>query len=188
MQKHELRKIIQETLRNNAPFREEKSAAIWNKLFQEKSFVQSFHRGSLMVYLDFGTEVQTLPFIQPLPAAGVVVPFCQKNEIVPIRIFSFDELTAGVFNILEPLPDIVADPQRRILPREIENVLVPALAFDRRGNRLGRGKGYYDRFLKTLSCDIMTIGLAFECQIAEPLPYDEWDEPVKKVITEKINE
>jgi 5-formyltetrahydrofolate cyclo-ligase len=140
-----------------------------------------------MIYLSFGNEVQTASFFTAYP---IVVPCCSENEnentIVPIRIFSQNELESGRFGILEPKQNIRNNPQRHVTPEQLDVVVVPGLAFDRSGNRLGRGKGYYDRFLSLFPSKTKTllIGLAFECQIVEQIPVETWDCPVSIIITE----
>jgi 5-formyltetrahydrofolate cyclo-ligase len=134
-----------------------------------------------MIYLSFGNEVQTISFLDACP---VVVPYCDENMIIPIRIFSRNDLELGRFGILEPKQNIRNNPQYHVIPEQLDVVIVPGLAFDRSGNRLGRGRGYYDRFLSQFTSKTLLIGLAFECQIVEQIPVDTWDFPVSVVITE----
>ena len=70
-------------------------------------------------------------------------------------------------------------------PIAIDLVVVPALAFDTTGNRLGRGGGYYDRFLSRLRRAATTVGLAFDVQIVDELPVDERDVRVEVVVTDR---
>jgi 5-formyltetrahydrofolate cyclo-ligase len=67
---------------------------------------------------------------------------------------------------------------------EIDLMFVPAVAFDLHGYRMGYGKGYYDRWLGNVDID-RTVGLAFDCQIAEKLPIGKYDIPVGMIITER---
>ncbi|MDR0869152.1 MAG: 5-formyltetrahydrofolate cyclo-ligase [Planctomycetaceae bacterium] len=184
--KSELRKIIRKKLEINAPLRNEKSSLIWNTLTKMENFRYARQSGQLMVYLDFDSEVQTTLFLTDEPdwTNGLIIPYCRFDEILAVRVFSLDELAPQTFGILEPKQDITTDPQRLVSPEEIAFVLVPGLAFDRQGNRLGRGKGYYDRFLRKIPPETFTAGLAFECQIVEQIPVCAHDEPVSMVITE----
>jgi 5-formyltetrahydrofolate cyclo-ligase len=70
------------------------------------------------------------------------------------------------------------------LPEQIDVLLVPGIAFDHQGNRLGRGKGYYDRFLRRLPATTLTIGVVFEAMIRPRIPHAAHDHPIKMVITE----
>jgi 5-formyltetrahydrofolate cyclo-ligase len=88
-------------------------------------------------------------------------------------------LTIGPYDIRQPKEEF----SHPISLADIDLVIVPGVAFDSKCNRLGRGKGYYDRFLKTLPKDTPSIGLAFDFQIVENLPHSSLDLPVKKIIT-----
>ena len=90
------------------------------------------------------------------------------------------ELRPGQYGILEPTGDVL------MTQRDEEGlvVFVPALAFDLRGHRLGRGKGWYDRALSRLGADVTLAGLAYELQIFARLPAEEWDCKVDHIITE----
>ena len=94
-------------------------------------------------------------------------------------------LKKSAFGIPEPVPG----PETRLLTMEALRdpdtlVIVPALAFDRSGYRLGYGGGYYDRMLASASCPC--VGLAFHDLLVESLPREEWDRPVSAVCTEEI--
>lgn len=114
----------------------------------------------------------------------VVVPCCRGEEIIPLTIYSLDELKTGAFGIKEPSLELQDDPLRHIPKDQIGLVLVPGLAFDVNGHRLGRGKGYYDRFLAQLEPETHLVALAFECQIFESIPSGPQDRPVDVIITE----
>ena len=90
------------------------------------------------------------------------------------------ELRPGQYGILEPAGDVL------LAERDEEGlvVFVPALAFDLQGNRLGRGKGWYDRALSRLGAGVTLAGLAYEFQIFERLPAERWDCKVDHIITE----
>jgi 5-formyltetrahydrofolate cyclo-ligase len=89
------------------------------------------------------------------------------------------KLIPGRFDILEP-PMGTALP-----PAEIDLILVPGLAFDNRGHRLGYGQGYYDRFLSLLKPECFILGVAYSFQIVDKTPNVEHDIPVNAVLTEK---
>ncbi len=88
-------------------------------------------------------------------------------------------LARGAFGVREPRGG------RPLPPEALEAVVVPALAYDHAGYRLGRGKGYYDRFLKALPPAVLTIGWVPEAVRFPELPRDPWDVPVRAVVTEK---
>lgn len=93
---------------------------------------------------------------------------------------SRDGLIAGRNGIMEPGPGVAAVP----IP-DLDLVLVPGLAFDEEGFRLGRGAGFYDRFLGHPSLTAASIGVAFEVQMSPKLPRDEWDIPLHAIATER---
>ena len=109
------------------------------------------------------------------------------------RYLPGDRLTPGAYGVLEPSPD------RRDLkthPSELDLVLVPGVAFDPGGNRIGYGKGYYDKFLnETLKgtnhqraafCGPLAIGLALDLQIVPKIPVSSFDIPVGAIVSERV--
>lgn len=109
----------------------------------------------------------------------ILVPFTDcgsQKKIYAAHLQDFDTLVPGAFNILEP--EI-----KNKYEGNIDLVLVPGVAFDEKGNRIGVGKGCYDAFL-TVHRKALKIGLAFEQQIVGEVPFEEHDVPVDIVITE----
>src|SRR4030042_3316622 len=144
-EKREIRKRIL-MLRNAMPPGSiaEKSGEIVRRLTELREIRDS---STLMVFLSFGSEVLTDDLIRWGWEEGkrIVVPLCRPEglELTPCRIDGFAELEAGHYGIREPK----AARLRVVPPGEIDAVLVPAVAFARRGYRVGYGGGYYDRFL-----------------------------------------
>ena len=130
------------------------------------------------------TEVDTHPMIKKTLAMGKRVLLPQANlENKELEIYEIRErkdLQKGLFGIWEPDPDRA----RLADPREADLVLVPGLLFDKKNNRLGRGLGFYDRFLKRLSRKVIKIGLAFSFQVVESIPAEAHDIPVDLVLTD----
>lgn len=143
-------------------------------------------RKTVLVYLPLPGEVDTWPLIRELWGRGVrtLAPCCcpeRSGEMDFLEFRSADELVPGRYDILEP--------DRRVCiqcaPHDADAVLVPALAFDRDGYRLGFGGGYYDRLLSRLDPRIPTIGLTFHDTLADRLPREPHDQPVHVVCTER---
>jgi len=139
-----------------------------------------------MCYVSVGNEVGTRGLIRALLERGkrVAVPLVHREtgELSARLITDLDkDLQPGALSIPEP---IVERTEECPLDR-LEVVFVPGVAFDERGNRLGRGGGYFDRFLARLSPAVCTVGLAFECQIVEEAPMGPRDRGVQLVVTEK---
>jgi 5-formyltetrahydrofolate cyclo-ligase len=139
----------------------------------------------VMFYVDARSEVRTRSAISAAIASGKTgaVPQCVGDELVPWRIASLDDLTLGTFGIAEPSAALCLLPGAKVDPRSIDLVVVPGVAFDRRGQRLGTGRGYYDRFLRRLRSDATLVGLAFDCQIVDAMPAAPHDVPMHIVIT-----
>ncbi len=182
LQKAELRSQVLERLKNqSAEDRRKKSSFILEEL---STFVELRKGQVWMFYVSLLEEVDTLPLLKAALEAGctVTVPFVDKNSnsllSVPIGNPETD-LERGNYGILEPKKELVV----RFDIHQLEVVLVPGIAFDREGRRLGRGKGYYDRFLKSLPAKVKTIGLAYDFQFFERIPANHLDMPVQKVIT-----
>jgi 5-formyltetrahydrofolate cyclo-ligase len=142
---------------------------------------------AVMVYLNTRTEVATDTLVARLRQAGkrIVIPYVREisRDLGIAEVRNEDEETSvSVHNIREPLPEI----RENFLKSDISVVVCPGVAFDRRGARVGRGKGYYDNFLRELSGRVPFVGLAFNCQISdEPFPFDYHDVPMTSVVTEQ---
>jgi len=138
---------------------------------------------SVMIFLSFGSEINTDYIIQLLWRQNkrVLVPACKPEtremDIIPIN--SFADVEPGYFGIREPKRGFGLP----VAKEAIDLVLVPAVAFDRRGYRVGYGGGYYDRFLVGMS--VPRIGLAFSCQIITEAPVDKYDQAVQGIVTEQ---
>ena len=182
MEKNILRQEIRSYLKDIADTVETKSRFVRERLMTIEVFRHALQSERLMSFVSMPSEVNTIPFFTE---HSMIVPCCEAEEIIPMRILSLDELEpASRMNILEPKLSVRQDISRRVPPEQIDVVVVPGLAFDRLGNRLGRGKGYYDRFLRRLSADVLTIGLTFDGMIRDRIHCDENDYPVRMVVTE----
>lgn len=140
--------------------------------------------GSVMLYLPARGEVDTWPLLDHFWARGseILLPRCCDGSPGIMDIYavtSREELGPGCFGLIEPRAE-----RARLVPApQPEVIIVPALAFDRRGYRLGFGGGYYDRFLPTLGCAPLLVGPAYAFQVLESLPVEPWDRPVEMVVT-----
>ncbi|MDR1054149.1 MAG: 5-formyltetrahydrofolate cyclo-ligase [Planctomycetaceae bacterium] len=141
---------------------------------------------TIMMYINTDDEVNTKFMIAGLFVIGknIVVPYCEGEDIRLCRLKSWDDLVAGHFGILEPKIELRELAERQVHVDELDIVIVPGIAFDPNGGRVGRGKGYYDRFIKKLPENTPTIGLAFDCQIFDKVPMNENDQFIKTIITE----
>ena len=178
-QKARLRRELQGKLERLKPEAKRlRSQEILTRLFNHPKFSQA---RSLSTYLALPSEVETRPLLKEARGRGkkVYVPWVdpEKKRIWMIGFEDIKELKPGLYGILEP----VFDPKRVGDPASFELIIVPGIGFDREGGRLGRGGGYYDRFLKEAR-QAYKIGLAFECQIVERVPRESGDIPVDEVL------
>lgn len=148
-----------------------------------KSLYEFQNSRTIHCYVAWRHEVNTHDLIVEMLSQGrwVVVPVVdlQNHTLIHSEIKSFDELKPGAFGILEPPKELL----RPVDIAEIELILVPGVAFDLHGNRIGYGGGYYDAFLRQSRA--IKIGLAYEFQIVDELPTTDGDEKVDLVVTEK---
>lgn len=169
--------------------REQKNNAIFTLLFE---FLEGAPRGSysenVHCYVSTGAEVDTRQIIARLLEAGkkVFVPLMGRgSRVTQIQILGMHELIPGKMGILEPKPEIVATQGRHVEAREVGLYLVPGVAFDRFGYRLGYGKGFYDRLLAQVNPSATKVGLCFSAQVVDSIPRFEHDIPVDVLVTEE---
>ncbi len=141
---------------------------------------------TIMFYRDVRSEVRTRPFLATARRDGkrVVIPYCVQRRLELFRMESLDELAPSSFGILEPTLEWQARADRKVSPAELDLIVVPGVAFDRHGGRLGHGGGYYDKLLRQVREHTRLVALAFECQIIPQVPMLSHDVYIDKVITE----
>ena len=157
--------------------RNRKSKFIKDKLFRASVFKKA---KIVMFYISFNGEVNTEEMIKEAHRLGkiVAVPVCKGNRITirPCLLRNKAKVKKGPYGICEPAV------KKYIKLEDLDLVIVPGIAFDKKGNRLGRGKGCYDYFLKRVTGDTASIGLAFDFQILPSLPATTQDVSVNKII------
>lgn len=154
-----------------------------NKLIREKVFSTREYRQADLIfsYISILWEVDTVQIIKESLNNGkqVCVPFISdygKKEMKAVKLNSFSGFKKDRFGIYQP---------ENLNPADKENIklfLIPALAFDKNKNRIGRGEGYFDKFLKDIK-NIPLFGLAYSFQILDLVPVDAHDIPVTKIIS-----
>jgi len=136
----------------------------------------------VFLYLSIGYEVDTYQLIKCAFSDGkrVCVPRCHAGGVMDaVEISSVSDLQPGMYGILEPDETLPA-----IDPEKLDFILVPGMAFDRMRNRLGRGAGYYDRFLDRAK-DAVTVGVCRSARLFDMIPFESHDKKVDFLITEK---
>ncbi|MEK9132637.1 MAG: 5-formyltetrahydrofolate cyclo-ligase [Patescibacteria group bacterium] len=130
-------------------------------------------------YISHDFEVSTDEIIEEFfEKKTVLVPRILKGEICLHEIKDEVSFVKGKFGIREP---VVCVPRNEL--KKIAVAIIPGIAFDLTGHRIGFGGGYFDRFLKKVHCT--TIGLAYEFQIVDKVPTNEYDVAVDWIVTEK---
>lgn len=175
-------RLFYKKLRNEMSFQEKemRDIRIYEKLTQLDEYKNS---ESVLVYVSSAIEVDTHKIIEYSFKKNkrVLAPRCIPNTNLMefYEISSFDDLESGAFGIMEP-----KDKCKRIKTFSSDSCcIVPALAYDKRGYRLGFGKGFYDRFLDKY--DGKKIGLCYNSCVTERLPSDDFDKAADCVITDR---
>ncbi|MFH1107070.1 MAG: 5-formyltetrahydrofolate cyclo-ligase [Candidatus Micrarchaeota archaeon] len=177
--KHRIRRRMLEKRGNHRPHHAKgKSGRITERLLALPEIQEA---RTVMAYYPLPQEADCLGAVRELLAGGktVALPRVEGRLIVPVRIGGLRGMRKGGMGVVEPARG------RRVAPKQIDVVIVPGVAFDLRGHRLGFGGGHYDRFLKTVRRDCAKIGLAFELQLVKRLPAQSHDVPMDAVVTEK---
>jgi len=181
-EKQELRSLYLEKRENMDP---ETKREMDNRIFKRFTSLISYrYSETLLLYYPIRGEVDTLPIISGALTAGkrVALPVCYDNGRMEFFLIkSTDDLESGRFGIPTPKPDCEkleksAYPDRMVM-------VVPALAFDKEGYRLGYGKGYYDRYINELN--VTSVGLVYSGFIADKLPRGRYDMSVDLLVSEK---
>ncbi len=160
----------------------DKSSSIAKLLFSTEQYKSSKY---IMCYIDFRNEVKTEEIIKTALKDGknIIIPISvvETRQLLLSQLLDYDkELEAGTYGILEPKKEFI----REVAPEVIDLVLIPGVAFDRHGYRIGYGGGYYDRFLTRIDDSIPKIALAFELQMVSHVSKGKYDIPVDYIITE----
>lgn len=181
--KSKLRKDIKRRLdAMTAENRHERSVAVCRRV---QGLEQFQHASTVMMYMPLPSEVDILPLAISCFQAGrtVCVPDVnwERKEIRPVEITSIadDVMELDEHGIRIPREGGI------ILPTQIDLVLIPGIAFDTQGNRLGRGAGFYDRFLRRLSRDAATVAAAFDEQVVDDVPIGPHDICVQVLVTDR---
>jgi 5-formyltetrahydrofolate cyclo-ligase len=140
-----------------------------------------------MCYVHVRDEVRTHRFLEAALGRDkrIVIPYCDGDDLRLFLLEEMNELAAGCFGLLEPDERLRSCGQKHVEPEELDLVMVPGVAFDKSGGRLGHGRGYYDRLLVDVRPDAPLVALAFECQLFPEIPMGPRDVYMDLVITEK---
>ena len=154
MEKKELRTLIKTLKKQHSKEQlAEQSEQILAKLERHPDFIKAER---IMLYSALPDEVQTQAFLEKWHLKKkIILPTVVGDDIIPVEYAKDTDFAVGDFNILEP--------QNEPYHGDFDLIIVPGVAFDRNGNRIGRGRGYYDRFL-CQHLDVKRIGICFDFQ------------------------
>ncbi|MCS3919200.1 5-formyltetrahydrofolate cyclo-ligase [Fervidibacter sacchari] len=183
MTKEQIRQMVKERIEAMPP--DERFRLTQIILQRARSFLLTTNAQLAAFYMPIPDEIDIVPLIRWWQQRGLQVALPrtlrQEKRLEFRKVNRLDvDLQLGALGILEPKPSCPL-----VMPEEIELIVVPGRAFDECCNRLGRGLGYYDRFLKNLPERTLKVALAFEFQIVKRIPTKPNDVPMDVVITER---
>ena len=171
MDKKELRQFIRNEKRQYSSSQlEELSLSVLSRLNGNDHLQRA---ETILMYYSLPDEVNTHVYIDQLLEQGkkILLPEVIDGENMVIREYTGKhDLKEGAFHIMEPIGRLF--PEERY--QEIDFAIIPGMAFDAKRNRLGRGKGYYDRFLQKIP-QVYKIGICFPFQLVDEIPTEETD-------------
>ena len=171
MDKKELRQFIRNKKRQYSSSQlEELSLSVLSRLNGNEHLQRA---ETILMYYSLPDEVNTHAYIEQLLTEGkkILLPEVIDGENMVIREYTGKhDLKEGAFHIMEPVGSLF--PEERY--QEINLAIIPGMAFDGNHNRLGRGKGYYDRFLQKIP-QVYKIGICFPFQLVDEIPTEETD-------------
>lgn len=165
---------------------EESTRHMYDKKIFERLTGSAFYNSAdlIFIYVSFRSEADTHDIIRNSLECGkrICVPKVNKEtkEMEAYIIESMDQLKKGYFNILEPY-----DGCKKADLEDIDLVLMPGMAFDRKGGRIGYGGGFYDRFLMSMKRKVNRIALAYHFQVVDEVPVDWMDIRIDGIITDE---
>ncbi|MFZ5753176.1 MAG: 5-formyltetrahydrofolate cyclo-ligase [Bacillota bacterium] len=156
-----------------------------HEITQRVLFLPEYKKAeTILIYLAYNKELDTSAIMQTAwqQKKKIVVPVCQPRDrsLLLSELLDFNELAPGTWGILEPKAEFL----RPVPVQNIDLLIIPCVAFDREGYRLGYGGGYFDRFLPAIRSDCTKVGLAYDFQLLDELPREPHDTAVDIIITE----
>ena len=149
-----------------------------NEIFAKIKKNSEFNKAkTILLYISHKNEVDITEFIKEnLLKKNLVFPRVNKSKLTLHSVKSFDDFEVGSFAIIEP-----KSTTQQVSPEEIDLAVIPGVVFDKNNHRIGYGKGFYDQLAKQLKCK--KIGLAYDFQIIDKIPFESHDVPVDLIIT-----
>jgi 5-formyltetrahydrofolate cyclo-ligase len=135
---------------------------------------------TVLLFYSFGSEVETSEMAERVHAEGkrLLLPFLEAERMEAAEVLPEDELVVSSYGPREPARRVPVD------PGDVDVVIAPGLAFDRKGYRLGYGGGHYDRYLSRMGTRALRIGIGFASQLVDRVPREPTDERLDLVVTD----
>jgi len=181
--KHQLRIYMKKKLNKiSLPQKSELSSIITKKVLEHEDFLSS---NLVLIYYPLSSEVDTRAIIDAafLSHKKVALPITQAGDLT-FQIISPNyekSLQASTLGTMEPMAKSTVE----LEPYTHTLLIVPGLAFSKEKDRLGRSKGFYDRFIQRFRRDLIVMGLCFDVQLFDTIVTDSWDQRVDWIITDK---
>lgn len=175
MDKKQLRKQIRERKKEfSLPEKIKLSEPIFEKIEKEELFKEA---KVVLLYYSMDDEVYTHDFVEKhYKTKTILLPCVDGDDLILRQYLGIESMKAGEqFGILEPVGKEFNDLEK------IDLMIIPGVAFDKEKNRLGRGRGFYDRLLKTVNAT--KIGVCFDFQVVEQVPTEDFDVKMDVVIS-----
>lgn len=175
-------RILKERVELCKAEREEKSAAICASLESIREYANA---RSILFYMPIGGEADITPLIRKALKSGRVcaLPKCASNR--SLRMYTISCLESDVSPGAMEIPEPEGDAACECFPDDLSVLIMPGVAYDRLGHRLGRGAGYYDRLFAGGGRTTLRIAPAYAFQVLPELPHEPHDAPVDIIVTEE---
>ncbi len=171
-EKNKIRKLIKEIKKTiTDDYKQNASDKVFSLIFKLNEWNEA---EKILMYYSLPDELPTEKYLKLITDKNIYLPKVNGNDL-DILLYEKDKLCIGKYGIMESFGSVP------IKPNEIDLVLVPGIAFDIKKNRLGRGKGYYDKLLKTTKA--VKIGIGFSFQLMECIPHNDNDIKMDIIIT-----
>ena len=170
--------------RRRQPDKDPLSRSICQKIVDLDEYARA---RTVMSYVDIRDEVRTRHLLATAleQRKRLVVPYCVADELRLFLVDELDELVPDTLGIPEPKGELRGLEKRRVEIGQVDLIVVPGVAFDAAGGRIGHGGGYFDRLLCLAQADTTFVAPAFECQIFPDVPMQPHDVFMHMVVTEK---
>lgn len=178
MDKCEEKKLMRREIRARKSMlsEEDKAAAAAMAAARIEALPEYSAAHTVLAYSSMPDELPTSAILDNALAGKTVVLPVVNGDSLELRRYEPEHMRAGYKGILEPSDEAAA-----VSPSDIDLAIIPGMAFDAEGHRLGRGGGFYDRLIPQLHCPL--IGIGFACQMVSKVPVEHFDLPVDIVIS-----